>query len=524
MVSIAYGIDGNGRKTYAENAYSGRTYICPYCFEDISVRKCKNGNDYFAHRSIHNRTPQQKLCPGYTGGEGKIDTDSDKICVINGGVPLHLVSRNSEYELVAVFPPLSPSCLNKLTTWNTMVEITNDGQKEIFSAHNLHCYRVKTTNNWIKVNCTNMQSNLDEVKKKWGWGIRGLAFEDDFFTSDFRGGCRVAQHSNIVVGKEYLFVHRYGNISGLDGIIFKKVGQLTLGNIQISKSYEVYSVVVNDATEDAISYIQNKGYQLIEKSDEIVPLWPPAIIEGKELIYPQSTQDAYFYHRKESNQKIFLWDREFTRALDEKDNVLIAATNNKALILSDYEFNILSKEIRYILTQDRNNYELNRNYDVLMTWEDNNGVEIPVENNIPEELKKTGLFLQSNYKTKILILHKGIVEQSSKSKIERLKNNREFFIINEPFGIKYFVPIDEVKLKQIKNHSIINETIKRVYNCRSSFVKVDSSIDRWIKLYEHESKELIKILYQWKLMERMPVMAVKILYEMEMQINGQSKL
>ena len=72
--------------------------------------------------------------------------EASKICVINGGVPLHLVAKNNEYELIAVFPPLSLASLNKLTSWNTMVEITNDGQKEVFSAFNLHRYRVKTTN------------------------------------------------------------------------------------------------------------------------------------------------------------------------------------------------------------------------------------------------------------------------------------------------------------------------------------------------------------------------------------------
>lgn len=408
MASIAYGIDGNGKKTYAEDAYSGRTYICPYCFEDINVRKCTDRDDYFAHKSIHNRTPQQMLCPGYTGGEGRIETDSDKICVINGGVPLHLVAKNNEYELIAVFPPLSLASLNKLTSWNTMVEITNDGQKEVFSAFNLHRYRVKTTNDWIKVKCTNMQGYLDEVKKKWEWGIRGLAFDDDFFIADFRGGCRVAQHSNIVVGKEYLFVHRYGSVSGHEGISFKKAGQLTFRNMSISRSYDVYSLVVNEVTDDAIAYIQSKGYQLIEKSDEIVPLWPPTIMEGKELIYPKNTKDAYFYHKRESNQKIFSWDRQYTRALEEKNNIICTTTNNRALILSDYEFNILSKEIRYILTQDRSNYDSSRTYDIQMNWEDNNGVEIPFENKIPTEMLKTSLFLQTNYKTKILVIHNGM--------------------------------------------------------------------------------------------------------------------
>lgn len=305
MASIAYGIDGNGKKVYARHAYSHRTYICPYCFEGINVRKSINKDDYFAHKPIHNRTPQQMLCPGYTGGEGKIETDNDKICVINGGVPLHLVAKNGEYELIAVFPPVSPANLNKLEAWNTKVEITNDEKKEVFSAFNLHRYRVQTTSDWIKVKCTNLQGYLSEVKNKWEWGIRGLAFDNDFFSAEFRGGCRVAQHSNIIVGKEYLFVSKYSIVSRDKGIIFKKVGKLTFSDMYVSKSYNVYSIVVDEVTDDAIAYIQSKGYQLIEKSDEIVPLWPPTIMEGKELIYPKGTQDAYFYHKRESNQKIF---------------------------------------------------------------------------------------------------------------------------------------------------------------------------------------------------------------------------
>ena len=79
---------------------------------------------------------------------------------------------------------------------------------------------------------------------------------------------------------------------------------------------------------------------------------------------------------------------------------------------------------------------------------------------------------------------------------------------------------EETQSKENLNYTITNEIVKRLYNCKSALVQTDSSIERWIRLYENESVELTKILYQWKLIGKMPVMAKKILHELEMQING----
>jgi len=182
MASIESGIDGYGRKICAKEAHSGRTYICPDCLEEIHVFKCYGKKDYFAHKSISNRTPQQRLCKGYTG-EGhykRIEGDINKVFITNGGLPLYLSTFAAEkYQLNAHFPPLSQSTMDLLTNWGTKVVISEKGAKVEHSVINTRFYTVKTTAEWIYVKCTNVKYSIPEVQQKWEWGIRGLDCEKD---------------------------------------------------------------------------------------------------------------------------------------------------------------------------------------------------------------------------------------------------------------------------------------------------------------------------------------------------------
>lgn len=148
MPSIEFGIDGNGDKISASNAISRRTYKCYYCREDIYVRKGNKRMAYFAHMPIHDRTPQQMVCEGYTGhgaSNNYIKDDRDKLYIFNGGIPVHLIEfAKGKYKLVAMFPPLSNSSLKKLTECDAKIQIVGDGREQIFSAWNLRKYEIKT--------------------------------------------------------------------------------------------------------------------------------------------------------------------------------------------------------------------------------------------------------------------------------------------------------------------------------------------------------------------------------------------
>lgn len=349
MPAIEYGLDGNGRKIAAVDAMKKRSYKCYYCKQDIHVRRGTKRGAYFAHSPIQNRTPQQMACEGYKGhgaGEGYIDNNEDRIWIFNGGVPLHLIEVSTErFELVAMFPPLSKETMKQVEDLNGKVKVTEDEHKQIFSAWNFRKYRVRTASSWIYVRPDNFEIFNEEIRRKWFWGFRGIDFDNDLFRADSCGGVRVGQLANIVIGKEYLFIHKRGVVPDGSGLYFEKKGKISFPNSISRMEYDVYSVTVTEMTDDAIAYIQQKGYQLIDKNDELIPMWPPAALEGKELIYHDDDREAYIYHHKESNQQVFCWGNFMPYQIGEKDSVLKCSTLNTTLLLSDYGFNTMAKEI-----------------------------------------------------------------------------------------------------------------------------------------------------------------------------------
>lgn len=521
VASIEYGIDGDGKKVYANEAVGGRTYRCPYCFDNIHVRRCHTMDDYFAHEAITNRTPQQVICPGYTGLGKNENTEEDHLYIVNGGVPLRLIERTKQnFELVAFFPPLNQESMDLLTKWNTKVEIEDNGLKEVYSASNLRRYSVRSATKWIKIKCTNMCGKISEVHKKWEWGIRGIDFDNDFFISDFSGGSRVSQHSNIVLGKEYLIISKYTNIHYIRGVKVEERGKLILSNMLFKREYDVFSVVIVEATDEAIAFVHSKGYQLIERNDEIIPLWPPAIIEGKELIFKKTDSEAILYHEKRSKQEVYLWDKRFPIHVSEKNSLIKIRTNSNLIIVSDYIFNSFSKEIRFFLTQDRDNYDIIKTFESNMRWKFKTGTEEIIGDNIPEKLFCESARIVGDSRVTAITTWKGYVLRSSSSKIEKLKKDQKLYIDNQPFNnIVLGEEIDQEEGLRKNNTAIINEYVNMLYKCQPDYIASESLINRWLIKGQGLSDELCKILLYWRYMGKMPFMAEKILMELEEVLN-----
>lgn len=524
MLAIEYGIDGYGRKVAAKDAYSGRTYTCYYCKEKIHVRKGDKKSPYFAHMPIHNRTPQQMACEGYKGhgaSAGYIKNEGDKIYIFNGGVPVHLVEyTKGKYELIAMFPPLSNESMKKISEWDAKIRITGDGRDQVFSAWNLRRYKIKTTNSWIYTKSQDFKYEIDEVKRKWLWGIKGIAFDEDLFRSDSTGAIRVASMGTVSVGKEYLFIHRCGVLNNRPGLTFRKKGVFTLADSFYSREYDVYSVVVTKVTEDSISFIQRKGYNLIEKSDDLIPMWPPAVIEGKELIYNTGDDTAYLYHKKVSNQQVFQWRGYLPGKIIEKEDVFKCFTNNNSLLLSDYEFNSLAKEIRYVLTQERNNYYRERIFDISLCFKNEEGVISDLEELMYKTLDEK-VYVESSYSGISILNTEGFfVLGSRKKQIAEMLNKGDLWIEYQPFGRKRIlrespqIVENEMKLDAIPK--ITDDFVRKLYNCKSTYIPESGFLDKWI-IYAKDNKQidLLKIFFAWKKIGVIPDKLPIILRELE---------
>jgi hypothetical protein len=519
MASIEYGIDGYGRKIYAEEAYSGRTYICPYCHEEIHVRKCYDKEDYFAHNAIFGRTPQQMMCPGYRG-QGRIENDIDRVYITNGGLPLYLYEyMDGKYQLNACFPPISRENMDLLELWDARIEVIEHGRKEEYSANNIRYYRLKTNVEWIQIKCKNLKYSIPEIQQKWGWGIRGLNCEKDIFHSNYSGGYRVALHSNIVSGKEYLIVNRFGTMPNVPGIRYCRKGSFRLNDLYSSQEYDVYSMVVDEVTEDTVSHIQKKGYQLIEKSDEIIPIWPPAVIEGKELIYRETDKTAYLFHNKCSEQQIFSIGSYGLRNIIEIGDVFQASTDNNTILLSDYMFNSLSNEIRFFLTQNRENFDNENVFTPSVTWTDGNGEVNQLSTDAIELLGQKKIYIDADVDFAACMVYGVYVEKSTKRVLENIRRSRKIVISMEPFGMIIIDGNKEGKV-EIKSNLVIDSIIKELYRCNSASVPINKDFYDVYEFSKNNSEELLRIIKSWAVKKQMPYAAARYLYQIKEAIKN----
>lgn len=525
MAAIEYGLDKNGGKVSAKEAYSHYKYKCPHCLETIIVRKCKQYVDYFAHETIVNRTPQQRMCPGYTG-EGayqKIENEIDQVYIENGGIPVYLCKcSNDTYQLKACFPPLSKETMDLLKMWNAMVVISEGNRKEEHSAWHLPHYQIKSLCPWIEIKCQNMQYPINEVKRKWEWGIGGLKFEDNLFHSHAEGGFRVALHSNIVVNKEYLIISNKNHTPIVNGVSF-----LYKGVINIIKNYKVYSMIVDDVTDEAIAFIRNKGHQLITQNDTIIPLWPPCVIQGKELIYKGQDKRSYLYHHSYSEQTLhILKDNEIIEIPDRED-IIVCDTSNKTILSRDGTSKVFSAEIRAILTQDRSNFQNAFFWKPEVEWKNrNNETNLFFENEdklfIRPDALLEGVTFESNIENKVVcLINNNYVKISAKKAFNHIGHRHRIIISIEPFGKIIIEPANEISLKNTTSiFEVSNEMIAQLYKCHSANVVMGNAHDDILKHARKYSPNLYKIMMVWKSKNQIPQMAIKILHQLQEVIKN----
>lgn len=512
LPAIEYGIDANGNKIEAYKAISGRTYRCPYCLEEIIPRKGPIREDYFAHMNQRNRTPQQMLCPGYKGAgasgkSNKYDNPINQMYIVNGGIPIYLSKKdNNNYELLAVFPTLDENILTQLNKAGVKAVIGNGCRTEVFTASTLKKYRIRRISDWINIEFRDRDEKIVNVNNKWDWGIRGVHLDEDFFIKNT--GARVAQHANIVVGNEYLFISKSNDYIGKTGIEFTLKGKIVFDGDFVRREYYVYSFIINNNSTYAKSFVQEKGYQLIEKSDSIVPLWPPASIEGKELSYSIGDKEAYLYHETNSNQNIYSWDKVDTGQLIEKDNIFISPTDNRVILLTDYSFSSLSKEIRFYLNKTvKRNEKISANSYVWRTT-DNKTVEF--NDSIPPQLYENNLKIETKFRTVILSEIDNFITISSKNNVEKISKNRQIHII---LGNAYHNIIKDERVYKEENSIKIdcNDLYKRLLMCKGSKVAISNKVLDILLSIRGISKELDKLIVNWISKGELPIEASVII-------------
>lgn len=514
------GKDCKGRSVHFRDALIEETYRCPECTEKLNLRGGKTA--CFAHNIIKERTPAQRICPNYHENENykKISNIVDIIYINNGGITLYLCNDGNKFELRAYFANIKETYRNQLIDNKTKIFIN---KKKWCGVEDLSFYPLHDIKKWIYID-TVPKTTIDEVKRKWLYGIRGIDIENDIYKGTNDGGYRIAIKSNIYIGKKYKILCLKDKIF-ICGIKFKCIGQIRLIDNGNKKIFNIFDMEIFEITEESREFIEGKGYQLVKKLNKIIPLWPPVVFKGNDLILDNDA--IWFYHlirgadeclyeiiegkiRKLAKNKLF---KIFSISKFSEKVIVIS---NKSIL--EEELSGTVTEIKYILNYIENlNFRKTLERKIIIKDIYNEIIDYSLNSScIPKDGK---LIIDSNIPILARVMRNNYCIYSSKYNLDEIIYGDTIFI-----DCKCFENIDykynEILVKSDKIESINWKTLSlKLYNCRGILVKPTYNDKKLLyklqKNLNNENKIIFKILYNWILNNGIPINSQKILNEVE---------
>lgn len=523
---MEYAIDKSGDLIHHKNALKDKFYKCPYCKERVYVRRGLKA--CFYHEPKSQRTPLQKCCPEYHEGASyrKTENSLNYIYMNNGGIPLYLCNYNNRFELRAYFPSISDKSLQYLREKDVKIHVNTKSvsliDRRTYTVDNLDFYPVKTIESWIDVVCEPEIDN-QEIQRKWLCGIRGVDVQKDIYHSGNEGGYRVAFGSDIIIGKCYRIMS-YNNLPNIEGVSFNRVGYINLKEGCVDKKLLIYEMVISRYTEAARKFIESKGYKLVEKSNKLIPLWPPGAFKGNELIFDR--KEVYFLHINPSGKSKLYYsrDNELVDLYSDENNIIsLKLSQDDTIITSEIKNKISNYEILYSVTyneslvrkEDFKEETIIKNSDGKIIKSDNENLILP---------KDRRIFITSNIPFCAIIKNRDFVISSSSMFFENIKYSHKLVIDCKAFGIKEFMFYRKGTKSTFKKINWDNEYSK-LYKCNAPTTIPASN--RYIRLLylisqlpNIDNKNVYKLLETWIKTNSIPVTALKYLDELLNYLGG----
>lgn len=530
-----HAIDNKGEKLLARDAKGLSTYICCHCFERVNLVKGDKQRPHFRHDKNNNRTPLERSCPEYKENSSypKVKDKIDKMYIKNGGIPIYLSKVNeNKYEIRAYFQILSDNSLEKLKEKKSIIKTNynskNNGDiKEWYVDNRKYYYNVDIIKPWIEVECI-PKTDIEEVKKKLLWGIRGLNIDKDIYHSNKMGGYRVTLGSNISIGKKYIVMFEK-TPPEIKGCQFNEEGYIKLRTegARIDKNIKIFSFNINDYNEETERFIKSKGYKLVESSNELIPVWPPAVFEGRDLKYDKD--DIFFLHinkTKDKVEKIFSTRDYYRKNLQERDfieqNIIHIKTNSKTISVSneldnqDLEIKFNIKKVSSLETKEP--FKLD-----LKTIDSENNIVSFLDNDLKPP-KDGKLKVQSNLPFFTTISNGGYIIYSSEKYFKNIGTSQELTINSKGFGIIRY----KYNNKPIKEEDIFDgdEIYNMLYRCSCPTRKATSLDTDTLyllgKYVNDKNRHIYRLIELWIKTNRIPISANEALYKIKLYLEGEN--
>ncbi|ACV62403.1 helicase domain protein [Desulfofarcimen acetoxidans DSM 771] len=290
-------------------------FYCPECRSPVFLKTRAGASPWFEHEHLdkENRTAIHLACSRYTNADKREYKPVDTYR-ISGAIPIYLLGKSDLFKLRVYFPQLSDQSMKMLVESNAKVCLfQNNSLHYVFSSQNVNYIDIATyTKHGFEVQIKDSNGDVlrdvpEEVKRKWVCGISAIDVSRDIFHFWNDGGMRVSTGGFIYVGTSYRILKSrtdWNYDKENNAIEIKKVGEVNFKNLA---SIDVYELTPIEVTTESLQYFAKRGYLLKHRNDEIIPLWPPAVSKGRDLIYKDKT--SLFLHKTSrgniKDQKLF---------------------------------------------------------------------------------------------------------------------------------------------------------------------------------------------------------------------------
>lgn len=408
-----------------------KRFICSQCGEYVAYVFSKD-NKMKAHFK-HGKYGECDL----RANSGIYQSVDDKL-----GLNLYIKKNNKNFDLFIGFNKIESDVFSGLINSKANIEVIGSN-KDIFEVNNQNFIEGEknyeklsniSSKYMLKFNPENIKSTLE---KKFGNNVTGIRNNIGLFTFNETGGRLIRINEEVETNTEYYLIKRTENINfKKDSIEINEVGNLNLKN-----EFFTYNVSkINFKPKDRQAYKELSIWlrevlkvKLVEKSSQLITLWPATIKSDIEEFYYENKE--YIFSKFETYVGNSSLSIHFNNELKHNYGLKINSNSfiNK-LKLEEYKIGISFNENDYLISKiyDKKN-DISLGSEKIIEFFDINDNEIsygectrlPVKNKIK---------IKSNLSCEVIQL-------KSNGRIKRININKDifFYIDDISFGDEIFI-------------------------------------------------------------------------------------
>lgn len=370
-------------------------FFCPECQEKVFWR-CRGGQqpDVFYHQKKTDFSPE---C------DKRVDGNSDLHIYERTGLPIYITHKYGDvYNLNIAFPALGEQRLQQ--AYNNKLTVSINGKLTVpvtpaqFYADEITPIPIDFIPYYGK-NYTIEISGVGAyaIQKKWSDYADGFSSEGAIFSIHNNFGKKIKRGDSITIEKEYYLIAKDFR-PFYQEIRTRKIGRIHLNN----SDYGVYIFSINVSVENSrFNSINSYFYSrfkvwLLEKAATVLPLWPPIIDHGDQLVFSNKTTVYCDVESGNSTPKVFTYSGKDVRQIPVDEDY----HNNKTVKLGVYSFEptVVSVDRKYtgreISIRKTSPIRSVASHDIVLSTENEETIDTFVDANILQD----GINIRTNTK------------------------------------------------------------------------------------------------------------------------------